>query len=301
MELTNALKEKERMAIEFLRAMERPEGYYLAFSGGKDSCIIKHLADKAGIKYVAVYRVTSVDPPELVRFIKEYHPDVKREIPHDSDGKPITMWNLCVKKKMLPSRIARFCCAYLKETGGDGMMTITGVRWAESANRAKNHGKATVKGGDADEFGEDFGGTPRGGLVLMNDNEDSRRQLEHCYKKHKVLINPIVDWTDIEVWQYIRAEGIPYCSLYDEGYHRLGCIGCPMARYGGRTRDFIRYPKYKDEYMRVCRKIIEVRKAQGLPVQTEKAEDYFNNWIGNPNCVGQLSIFDEMEGEEESQ
>ena len=83
------LQKKEEMAIDFLRTMERPEGYYLAFSGGKDSVVIKHLAEKAGVKFRAVYRVTSVDPPELVQFIKEKHPDVEREIPHDEEGNPM--------------------------------------------------------------------------------------------------------------------------------------------------------------------------------------------------------------------
>ena len=165
--LNPILAEKERSAIEFLKAMERPEGYYLAFSGGKDSCIIKHLADKAGVKYKAVYRVTSVDPPELVRFIKEKHPDVIREIPHDKEGKPITMWSLIRKKHMLPTRIARFCCADLKETGGDGMMTITGVRWAESSNRKNNQGKVTITEKKHSLQGDaNFQQTARGGWCL---------------------------------------------------------------------------------------------------------------------------------------
>lgn len=164
--MNEVLKQKERAAIEFLRSFERPEGYYLAFSGGKDSCVIKHLADKAGVKYRAVYHVTSVDPPELVAFIKKYHPDVEREIPRDSEGKPITMWNLIPKKGMLPTRIARYCCASLKEPGGDGMFAITGVRWAESVNRSKNQGRITLADKAAGrEFAdnENFTETVRGG------------------------------------------------------------------------------------------------------------------------------------------
>lgn len=164
--MNDILQEKERAAIEFLRAMERPEGYYLAFSGGKDSCVIKHLADKAGVKYRAVYRVTSVDPPELVAFIKKHHPDVEREIPRDKDGKPITMWNLIPKKGILPTRLARYCCEKLKESGGDGYMTITGVRWAESVNRSQNQGRVTLAGKAAGrKFANDpnFGETVRGG------------------------------------------------------------------------------------------------------------------------------------------
>lgn len=119
-------------------------GYYLAFSGGKDSIVTKRLLDMAGVKYDAHYRVTSVDPPELVRFIKEYHPDVEREIPRDDDGQPITMWNLIPARRMPPTRIVRYCCEALKETGGGDRFGITGVRWAESSNRKQNQGIITI-------------------------------------------------------------------------------------------------------------------------------------------------------------
>ena len=141
-----ALSEKVAKSIERLKAFEPPEGYYLAFSGGKDSVVCKHLLELAGVKYDATYRVTSVDPPELVRFIKEVHPDVKREVPRDSDNKPITMWNLIPREMFPPTRVARYCCRHLKESGGDGRMVVTGVRWDESVNRKCNQGLVTFYG-----------------------------------------------------------------------------------------------------------------------------------------------------------
>ena len=129
--------DKVQIAIDRLRAFEPPEGYFVAFSGGKDSQCIYHLCEMAGVKFDAHYSVTSVDPPELVRFIKQHYPDVSIDIPHDKDGKPITMWNLIPKKCTPPTRIVRYCCEKLKESGGEGRLTVTGVRWAESANRKK--------------------------------------------------------------------------------------------------------------------------------------------------------------------
>ena len=82
-------KDKVEKAIMRLQAYEPEEGYFLCFSGGKDSCVIKALADMAGVKYDAHYSVASVDPPELVRFIKDNHPDVIFDIPHDKNGKPV--------------------------------------------------------------------------------------------------------------------------------------------------------------------------------------------------------------------
>lgn len=243
------LGEKLKQSIERLRAFEpkNGEGYYLAFSGGKDSVAVKAVADMAGVKYDAHYCVTTVDPPELVRFVREKHPDVQRDkAMWDADyknphlaGKQITMWNLIPERMMPPTHLARYCCQYLKEGGGDGRMTITGVRWAESRNRRDNQGHVTIYGGMKDkQIADDsnFKSTQRGGVILANDNEESRRVIESCYKRRNTVVNPIIEWTDDDVWEFIRTEKIPYCELYDCGFRRLGCIGCPMASTRERER-----------------------------------------------------------------
>lgn len=160
-------KDKVQVAIDRLKAFEPPEGYFLAFSGGKDSVVIKALADMAEVKYDAHYHLTSVDPPELVQFIKTFH-DVQIDVPKDKDGKQITMWNLIPKTQMPPTRLVRYCCKALKEEQSNGRMTITGVRWAESPNRRNNQGEVTImtaKKGEVNKMVEsgNFSVTPRGG------------------------------------------------------------------------------------------------------------------------------------------
>lgn len=303
-----SLDEKVKRSIEFLKAFEPEEGYYLAFSGGKDSVVCKALLDMAGCKYDATYRVTSVDPPDLVRFIKEAHPDVKMEIPHYPDdyrveglrGKPVTMWNLIPHKLIPPTRNMRYCCSWLKESGGDGRKTVTGVRWAESVNRAKNQGAVTIADSAAGrELGDnpDFRSTRQGGVVLVNDNAESRRTVEQCYRRHKTTFNPIIDWEDAEVWEFICANGLPYCGLYDEGWHRLGCIGCPNARKHGREREFLRWPKYKAQYLRTFAKMIQERERKGLLAGTWRRgttpEDVFNWWMEYDVLPGQIDMLAE--------
>lgn len=167
------LQEKVLKSIERIKAFQKDDGYYLAFSGGKDSVVCKALLDEANVKYDAHYRVTSVDPPELVRFIRDECTDVKRDVPRygarrgpEWEGKPITMWNLIPWKMMPPTRLVRYCCEFLKESGGDGRMTVTGVRWSESHNRKVNQGIVTVMGKTAGrELSDnpDFTSTNRGG------------------------------------------------------------------------------------------------------------------------------------------
>lgn len=101
--------DKVQVAIDRLRAFEPKEGYYLCFSGGKDSSVIKALADMAGVAYDAHYNCTGIDPPEAVRFIKKQHPDVEFEYPYDEDGKRITVCNLIPRKKMPPKHSVASC------------------------------------------------------------------------------------------------------------------------------------------------------------------------------------------------
>lgn len=107
-------RNKVEMAIARLQLHEPKEGYYVAFSGGKDSCVVLDLCKRAGVKFDAHYNLTTVDPPELVRFIKKYHPDI-----WETRTKPKkTMWQLIEEKRLPPTRKVRYCCEVLKEGGG---------------------------------------------------------------------------------------------------------------------------------------------------------------------------------------
>ncbi len=119
-----------KTAIEFLRACEPSEGYYGAFSGGKDSCVIKHLVERAAVKVDWHYCVSPIDPKGVRDFIKWHHPDVQWD--YHARG----FWKTVVKKG-LPTRRARWCCEIIKEAGGMGRTVIVGNRRAEGAMRSK--------------------------------------------------------------------------------------------------------------------------------------------------------------------
>lgn len=180
MTMDGKVKDKVEIAIQRLKAFEPPEGYFLSMSFGKDSQCCYHLCQMAGVKFDAHYAVTSVDPPELIRFGKEHYPDVKFEHQYYDDNKPehyyadgrprtITMWSLIPEKLMPPTRLVRYCCEKLKEAHGEGRVTVTGVRWEESVNRKANQALITFPSRskklrhEMENLGANFTKTNRGG------------------------------------------------------------------------------------------------------------------------------------------
>jgi phosphoadenosine phosphosulfate reductase len=256
--------DKVQKAIDRLRAFEPPEGYYLAFSGGKDSQCIYHLALEAGVKFDAHYHVTTVDPPELIYFIQDNYPDVI------FDKKDTTMWKL-IPKKGLPTRLRRYCCQILKEDGGKDRIVVTGVRWAESNNRTNNRQAFEVMT------------SKKSDTMLFSDNDEGRQMFETCTLKGKRIVNPIIDWLTEDVWEYIHTLNLKYCKLYDEGFERLGCVGCPMAGERGMIKEFERWPKYKEAYKRAIARFIpgylERCKQKGREPMYTTVDEWFNWWI----------------------
>ena len=274
--------DKVQIAIERLKAFEPSDGYWLAFSGGKDSVVIKRLAQMAGVKFEAHYSVTSVDPPELVRFIKDVHPDVSFDIPRDKNGKAITMWNLIPKMGMPPTQIARYCCRELKESAGAGRVTITGVRWAESAKRKRSQYLVRI-------------GDKKTQTVYNDENDESRRSVEQCYRTKKTLVNPIIDWEDDDVWDFIKTNNEPYCILYDQGFDRLGCIGCPQANEKRETRDFVLYPQYRRSYIRAFDRMLKNKAFK----HGNTGEEVMDWWLHGGSDSDELTLLDDMEEEDE--
>lgn len=281
-DLMGEAHDRVQTAIDRLRNFEPPEGYHLAFSGGKDSQCIYHLAKQAGVKFDAHYNVTSVDPPELVQFIRRQYPDVHFDIPHDKNGKPVTMWSLIASQAIPPTRMVRYCCERLKETNGRGRLVVTGVRWAESVRRKTN--RHLVDAG--------------GKLFYTDDNAETRKMVESCYQQRRMTLNPIIDWDETDVWEYLNGVAkVQHCELYDQGFKRLGCIGCPMQSPEAMLSDFERWPKYRENYLRAFAPMLKNAKKRGRGEKWETADDVMRWWIGQENNVK----FDEnqMEIEEE--
>lgn len=251
----------------------------LTYSGGKDSDLTVDLAIKAGIPFEAAHSLTTVDMPETVYHVRRVFAKLENQgisckiIKPTYKSAPVTMWTLIPQKSLPPTRFARYCCSVLKETAGKGRFIATGVRRAESAKRASR------------ESFEILGSRKQYGVLLTDDevftqdNTEKRRQFETCRLKAKRTVNPIIDWTDDDVWDYIRSERIDINPKYSDGYKRVGCVGCPLSSKCNRMREFEEYPTYKRAYIRAFDKMLDVRNAKGLQTEWKNGEEVFEWWV----------------------
>lgn len=267
---SEGLRKKMLHSVELLQKAEKialnydaENGYYLAFSGGKDSQALFHMAQLAGVKFRGHMNLTSVDPPEVIRFVKKNYPEVELIKP----GKSI--FQCAVEKQILPTMRVRWCCAEYKETAGAGKVTLIGIRKTESSRRAKrneveiNNRKFSGDLDGLDEYRQEQKAkrarrkSKEQGVNITNADEE---QTLGCIQgKESLLISPIIYWTEKDVWEFLNnVVKVPHCSLYDEGWHRIGCIGCPISSAKQKRIENERYPHIKRNWIKAIKAIRNV-------------------------------------------
>lgn len=270
------LQKAEKIALNY----DAEQGYYLAFSGGKDSQALYHMTQLAGVRFQGHMNLTSVDPPEVIRFVKKNYPEVELIKP----GKSI--FQHAIEKKIVPTMRVRWCCAEYKETAGAGKVTLIGIRRAESSRRAKrneveiNNHKFSGNLDGLEEYRLEQKAkrlkrkSKADGVNITN--ADKEQTLGCIHGKESLLISPIIYWTEQDVWEFLNdVVKVPHCSLYDEGWHRIGCIGCPMSSHKQKMLENERYPHVKRGWIkaiktirrgggRFCKRIYLVEHPQGL-------------------------------------
>lgn len=268
--MRESLKQKIEYSIDLLRKSEKmairldPENsFYLAFSGGKDSQALYHIAQMAGVKFKAHMNLTSVDPPEVIRFVKKQYPDVELIKPK------MSIYDMALKKHILPTRILRWCCAEFKEMSGAGKVTLIGIRKEESARRSKREEVSTnIKGKRTEETFDQW-------------SEHQEKMVTCVGGKDKILVSPIIHWTERDVWEFLNdVVKVPHCKLYDEGYTRIGCILCPMSNRKSKLRDIERFPHAKRRWIQTIEKLI---KEGYINNNFDDAEFGFEWWISGKN------------------
>lgn len=292
------LRKKMLYSVELLRKAEKiamnydkDDGFFLAFSGGKDSQALYHIAELGGVKFKAHMNLTSVDPPEVIRFVKKCYPDVELVKPKES------IYNIAIRRKILPTMRVRWCCAEFKESAGAGKVTLIGIRHEESSRRAKRN--------EVEISSRKFSGTLDGleeyrqeqkakearrkskkdGVNIMN--ADQEQTLGCIHGKESLLISPIIHWTEKDVWEFLnQVVQVAHCELYDEGWRRLGCICCPMSSAKHKRMEELRWPHVKRNWIKAIKAIRnggDIQERTYLVEHQSRQETVGGAIIGSPN------------------
>lgn len=230
--------DKVQVAMDRLKTFEPPEGFWVADSGGKDSEVIYHLVHMAHVKADYHHNLTTIDAPQTIRHIRDWHHDTVIERPE------MPLLKMMLKKGIPPLRTRRWCCSEYKEKGGVGRFVVTGIRSEESTKRA------------------------------------ARKMVESCYRgKSKRYLNPIFDWTEADVWEYIRAFGLQYNRLYDPpfNYKRIGCVLCPMVRDIDKQRSH--FPRIYEAWHKALVRLYNDRVSKGKHVNHTSGERFWEWWL----------------------
>ena len=180
-------------------------------------------------------------------------------------------------------------------------MVATGVRKAESASRKERSAFEVIgkKKKDRLRFTTDH---------IQEVYEEAKQEAKECGKSveeespfdctfvakakrnKETVCNPIINWTDSEIWDFIKEKNIIVCDLYKCGYNRVGCVGCPLSRRKNREKEFGDFPTYKNAYMSAFDRMIQKRAKDGLKTVWKSGKECFDWWMEDTTIPGQLSF-----------
>lgn len=290
-------------AIKSLRlAAQASREYYgepllVAYSGGKDSDVLAKLCEIGKVDCEFVHSLTTADAPQTVAHVKRTFARLERagykcklQLPRYK-GERTTMWKLIPLKGYPPTRLARYCCDYLKETSGKHRMCALGVRADESSAR-KARGEFEVLFRDKAKRGNwDYS--------AASEAIESARELPEVFdcnlvtnmkRRGDTAVNPLIAWTEADVWDFLHDTRTDVCDLYSMGYKRVGCILCPLGGYASMQREGADFPKYRRAYIRAFDKMIEKRKQDGKKCDWESGEEVYHWWVRDGVIPGQMSL-----------
>lgn len=247
------IKKAENLALH----LSPDHGFWVAFSGGKDSQVMYELVKMSGVKYTAIYNVTTNDPASNVRFIKEHYPEVQMLVPQESLLQMIS-------HKGLPSMFRRYCCERLKERTGAGHVVVTGVRREESLKRSAYAEFSKMQPDIAPDKRKTYN------LDTMEE-----RNFECVKGKDKFLVHPILEWKETDIWAFLRLFNIPINPCY-QLHRRVGCIICPFAPKGQITSYLKTHPKLRSALLHSIEAYIK-RSPESAPFPTP--EEFFEWWL----------------------
>ena len=212
------LQKKVDFAIKLLQSIPQDGDIEVSYSGGKDSDVILELAKMAGIPYRAIYKATTIDPPQTIAHAREMGAEVVR---------PKKSFFQLVSENGFPSRHSRFCCSIIKEYKICDR-AIQGIRRSESKKRAERYKEPErCRVYSAKEKVKQY-------LPIL---EWTDQDVEEFIKERNIKCHPL----------YYRGGQFDVTQ-------RLGCMGCPLASRKKRIQFFKDNPRWLKAWIRAGQK-----------------------------------------------
>lgn len=256
--------DKIQVAIDRIREFDPSKTgnrkYIQPNSGGKDSLVVYKLMELAGVEFTPIHAPT-IEFKETSKYLREHVEGLVQQKPKRFTnrvknkkfvGKPKTMFNLIANRKIPPTRVNPYCCSDLKENVGvAGDTVVLGVR------REESNGRST-----------------RGIVTFWNG---------------KTCINPIVDWSIEDVWEFIELYKLEYNPLYDMGFDRVGCPGCPKSK--NQRKELEMFPEWRNWYLTAFKHMLKNLDTDICDWKTP--EDVMSWWLGE--CEKERAIEGQLE------
>lgn len=323
--------DKLDMAIERVKVASKISlDYYgtplcLGYSGGKDSDCALHVLELANVPFMVEHSHTGVDAPETYRHIKRVFRRLEANGVHCEysyghyKGQKVTLFTLIPLKGIAPTRMIRYCCQVLKESYKPNGVLATGVRASESRTRKDYKDfivpasrKADMRTYTTEHAKGVFADSENVAEAMGKDKKE--RTVYDCVmvdaakRNKKMMVNPIVDWDDTDLWEFINAEHVDVNPLYERGWTRCGCVGCPLASAKKQRDELAEYPMYALNYLKAFDRMIQNMRAKHPDRYVNcSAEDIFAWFVGikKTNNVDlfpdplRLKVFEQIFGKED--
>ena len=236
------LEKKIERALWLLRtaAADSDQPIEVSYSGGKDSDVILELARMAGIKYRAIYKNTTIDPPGTIKHCMENGVEVMRR----------KSFAQVIQAKGFPNFLRRFCCAELKEYKVLDR-SVQGIRRSESTKRAKRYKEPTVC--------RLYGSKKQHVEVFLPILHWTDADVAEFIRQRGIKCHPL----------YYDEDGTFHVE------RRLGCIGCPLAYKKHRIEEFKQYPGMVRLYVKAAQKFLDEHPESHTLVNFKDAAEWF--------------------------